>query len=147
MRDCMITREGAPHRERRELLQPGFKSSCIEQSIAPIIRLSLETCQKWNDDQTIDIFPEMNRIALEVVGHSLFGTCFDERATEINHALIVLLRAIPRPPIPWPQLIAARRTIRNVTSQMSEGPLIDLMKKAGLTSNQIHNEILLEVHI
>ncbi|MDA7893845.1 cytochrome P450 [bacterium] len=142
MRDCMITREGTPHRKRRKLLQPGFKNSCIGNSFDPAIRLSEETCKSWNDDQTIDLFPDMNRIALEVVGHSLFGTCFGDRASEISQALTILLQAIPRPPIPWPQVIAAKRTIRKATSQMSDGPLIGLMKKAGLSEKQIHNEIL-----
>ncbi len=142
MRDCMITREGTSHRERRKLLQPGFKNSCIENSIDPTIRLSEETCKRWEDDQTIDLFPEMNRIALEVVGHSLFGTCFGERSSEINHALIVLLQAIPRPNIPWPKVIAAKRTLRKATSLMSDGPLIGLMKESGLGQEQIHNEIL-----
>lgn len=142
MRDCMITREGTSHRERRKLLQPGFKNSCIKHSVDPTIRLSEEACERWSDDQTIDLFPEMNRIALEVVGHSLFGTCFGERSSEINRALIVLLQAIPRPNIPWPKVIAAKRTLRKATSQMSDGPLIRLMKKAGLSKEQIHNEIV-----
>lgn len=142
MRDCMITREGKPHRERRKLLQPGFKNSTTEDSLASIIRLSEETSERWNDNQEIDLFPDMNRIALEVVGNSLFGTCFGERASEINEALMVLLRAIPRPPIPWPKVVAAKKTIRKAIGNMSDGPLIRLMKHAGLSREQIHNEVL-----
>ncbi len=142
MRDCMITREGTPHRERRKLLQPAFKGQVISKSVSPTIQLSLEICNTWNDGQTIDLFPDMNRIALEVVGHSLFGSCFGIRASRINKALTVLLRAIPRPPIPWPRVIAAQRTIRKTTRQMSEGPLLELMKHAGLKEEEIHYEIL-----
>ncbi|MCP4777021.1 MAG: cytochrome P450 [Planctomycetaceae bacterium] len=142
MRDCMITREGAPHRERRKILQPAFKGQVISKSKSPTIQLSLEICNAWNDRQTLDLFPDMNRIALEVVGHSLFGSCFGTRASRINDALSVLLRAIPRPPIPWPRVITARRTIRKTTSQMSEGPLLELMKHAGLKEKEIHYEIL-----
>ena len=142
MRDCMITREGKPHRERRKLLQPGFKKSTAENNMASIICLCDETCERWNDNQKIDLFPDMNRIALEVVGKSLFGTCFGESAAEINDALMVLLRAIPRPPIPWPEVIAAKRTIRKAIANMSDGPLIRLMEDAGLSREQIHNEVV-----
>ncbi len=142
MRDCMITREGAMHQERRKVLIPGFDRTSLDKSVNHTIRISLETINQWEDGQSIDLFPYMNRIALEVAGHSLFGTCFKENESEVNHALKILLQAIPRPPIPRLRLIKARKTMERVTSQMTDGPLIKLMREAGLSKTQIQQEVL-----
>lgn len=142
MRDCMITREGSMHQERRKLLLPGFERTSLDKSINHTTRISLETIDQWEDGQSIDLFPYMNRIALEVAGHSLFGTSFKENESEINHALKILLQAIPRPPIPSLRLIKARKTMERVTSHMTDGPVIKLMREAGLSKTQIQQEVL-----
>jgi len=142
MRDCMITREGESHRERRKLIQPAFGKQALGGSGSVIVKRTLRLSKRWIDGQAFDIFPDMAALALEIVGESLFSTELEGQAPALNRALCTMLHAIPRLPWPRPRLIAARRLVSRTADKMSGGYLISLLRQAGLSAEQIRNEIM-----
>jgi cytochrome P450 len=142
MRDCMITREGEAHRERRKLMQPAFGKQALGGCGPEIVRRTLRLSNRWMDGQACDIFPDLAALALEIVGQSLFSTELEGQARELNRALSTMLHAIPRLPLPRPRLMAARRLVARTADAMSGGYLISLLRQAGLSAEQIRDEIV-----
>ena len=147
MRDCMITREGESHRERRKLIQPAFRKEALDGCGPVIVKRTLRLLDRWMSNrrvegQPFDIYPDMAALALEIVGESLFSTELEDQASEINRALSTMLHAIPRLPWPRPRLIAARRLLSRTAEAMTGGYLISTLRQAGLGAEQIRDEIV-----
>ena len=83
MSDCLITREGNSHRERRKLMQPAFGKEALDGCGPVIVRRTLRLSDRWkskrrNVAQSFDVYPDLAALALEVVGESLFATELDQ---------------------------------------------------------------------
>ena len=147
MSDCMITREGNSHRERRKLMQPAFGKEALDGCGPVIVRRTLRLSDRWkskrrNVAQSFDVYPDLAALALEVVGESLFSTELEDQTAELNRALSTMLHAIPRLPLPRPGLIAARRPVSQMADTMTRGYLISLLRQAGLDAKHVRNEIV-----
>jgi cytochrome P450 len=142
MHDCLITREGQPHRERRDLLQPGFSQKRIGPTLGMMVEHAQRLSDSWRPGQRIDIRKQMGSVALTCAGEALFEEDLHGEADELVAALGVLLHAISRLPIPWPEVLAARRRLAGLARRMRSGFLVERMRAAGLSEAQIDDEII-----
>ncbi len=97
MGDCLITREGEPHRRRRRVLQPGFDRPRLEAQAEAIGRRVRSLNRRWSDGEEIEARRAMACLALAAAGEMLFALDLDDRAPELVPALLTMLSEIPRP--------------------------------------------------
>ena len=142
MKDCLITREGGPHRERRSQMRSPFGRQAVEASSGFMVDRAIRFCNDWQDGASIDLFPDMGRLALEIACESLFEIDLHGRSARLNEALLELLVAIPRLPIPRPRLLSARRHARGMAAEFTRGELIRDLREAGLSPKAIRDEII-----
>jgi cytochrome P450 len=109
MGDCLITREGEPHRQRRAALQPGFDRGRLDAHVETIVRRALRAAERWQAPAEIECRGEMGRIALTASGEALFALDLEREAEALLPALWTMLSEIPKPGLPWP---ASRRLAR-----------------------------------
>ncbi len=123
MRDCLITREGEPHRERRSLLQPGFERARLHARAEAIVARAIRLGEGWSDGQEVEVRAQMAALALSASAEALFSLELDAEAAELLGALQTMLHEIPRPGLPWPagrELAAARRQLERTVGAALE---------------------------
>jgi cytochrome P450 len=102
MGDCLISREGAAHRERRMAIAAGFERRRLVERAPAMARRASAVASVWRPGAVIDVHEQMGRIALVAAAEALFGFDLEPEAPELLPALALLLREIPRPAVPWP---------------------------------------------
>ena len=109
MKDCLITREGSAHRERRSHMRSPFGRHAVESSSGFMVDRAIRFCEGWRDGQVVDLFPDMGRLALEIACESLFEVDLHGRSARLNDALLVLLHLQRKPP----KVMARQRATRS----------------------------------
>jgi cytochrome P450 len=142
LRDCLITREGDPHRRRRLLLQPSFADRRFAPCGPTMVDQTLRLADGWRDGQIVDARREMRHLALAISGEVLFKADLASDAAGILGALAVEIGAISRLPLPRPKLIAARGLLRRRAARLREGHLVEQLRAAGLSEAAICDEII-----
>lgn len=142
MGDCLITREGESHRQRRALLAPAFERNSLAAHVPVLVQRSERMAASWQDGATIDARAEMGRLAIIMAGDALFGTDLEGEAAELLKPLEVLIAAIPRLPIPWPRVIEARRRVELTASRLADSSLAQKLRDAGLSPGAVRDEII-----
>jgi cytochrome P450 len=140
--DCLITREGDSHRERRALLQPSFAERLLADKSDRMVEHALRHAADWTDGAVVDMRQEMNRLALTIAADVLFDLDVRSEAQALCRALGSLLFAIPRLPLPRPRVIAAKRYLRGMAARVNSGHMFERLKAAGLDAREIQNEII-----
>jgi len=102
MGDCLITREGAEHRERRMAIAAGFERRRLLERAPAMARRARTVAESWRDGELVDVQEQMGRIALVAAAEALFEFDLEDEAPALLPALRVLLHEIPRPAAPWP---------------------------------------------
>jgi cytochrome P450 len=102
MGDCLITREGAAHRERRMAIASGFERRRLVARAPAMARRAAVVASGWRAGDVIDVHEQMARIALVAAAEALFDFDLDSEAATLVPALQLLLHEIPRPGAPWP---------------------------------------------
>jgi cytochrome P450 len=154
MRDCLITREGGPHRERRRLIQPGFERSTLEPKADAVTSRAGELSARWRDGMEVEMRGEMAELALGAAAEALFSMRLDDCSGELVPALMTMLAEIPRPGPPLrsgrplaaarrivdahlPAAISARRNGGNGSSAGEAADALGLLLAGGLGSDGI----------
>jgi cytochrome P450 len=104
----LTTSNGELHRRQRQTIQPSFRRDQIAEFAEVMVERAVRAQSGWEDGATVDIKPEMERIALGVVGETLFGTNLDPQAAAIGRAMIAALGAPPNMMVPvakWVELL------------------------------------------
>lgn len=83
----LLTSEGELHLRQRRLMQPAFHRRRIEAYGEIMADHAVQTRDRWQDGQTIDMSAEMMRLTLAIVGKTLFGANVEAEAGEIRRAL------------------------------------------------------------
>ena len=83
----LLTSEGDYHKKQRQLIQPAFHRQRIASYASIMVEKALAMSQSWKEGRTLDLNEEMMRLALSIVGKSLFGVSLEEEAKEIDRAL------------------------------------------------------------
>ncbi|HEV3468388.1 MAG TPA: cytochrome P450 [Pyrinomonadaceae bacterium] len=83
----LLLSEGETHRQRRRLDQPAFHRQRLASYAAEMVAYGEHTSARWRDGQVLDLWPEMLRLTLGVVGKTLFGADVDSEADEVGRAM------------------------------------------------------------
>jgi cytochrome P450 len=165
----LLTSEGEHHHRQRRLIQPLFHHERIAAYEEAMAELTDRMVEGWRPGETIDVREEMARLALGVVGRSLFGTEVEPgRAREVSAALTEalsqfdrvfspFLRISERLPIPSTRrFLRARATFdrvvhgmiaeRRATGATGQDLLSHLLRAQedgrGMTDEQVRDEVL-----
>lgn len=142
MGDCLITQEGAVHRERRALIQPLFGARKIADTLPAMVGHIDRISDRWKDGDEIDAFREMGNLALEIAGEALFRKNLEEDAEAITDSLRTMIHAIPRLPIPRPKLLKAKRRLRRTVAELNGSDYHARLAAAGLNDVEIRDELV-----
>ena len=142
LRDCLITLEGDAHRRRRALMGPSFDRKRLAEYGPAMVRCTERLAARWNAGDRIDAHKEMGRLAITTAGAVLFEADLETEAAELEDALVVMLEAIPRRPLPSPRLWAARRRVERTAARLTGGHLVSRLRDAGLTEAEVRDEVV-----
>lgn len=83
----LLLSEGDLHRKQRRLALPNFHHQRIAGYATQMID-SAETCaSRWQDGQQLDIWREMQRLTLDIVGKTLFSADVEAKDDEVGQAM------------------------------------------------------------
>jgi cytochrome P450 len=114
----ILLSEGDLHRRQRRLAQPAFHRQRIAAYAEEMGAAAARCSARWRDGETLDLWPEMLRLTLGVVGRTLFSADVESKDDEVGDALrdvMVRFRAFKLPGsglldrLPLPQIVRLRR--------------------------------------
>ncbi len=90
--DGLLTSEGTFHLRQRRLAQPAFHQQRIAAYGRTISDSAARASVRWEASfaagtRTLDVHDEMMRLALAIVGHTLFGSDVEGAAAEVSEAV------------------------------------------------------------
>jgi len=103
--DGLLTSEGADHLRRRRLIQPVFRHEHIDRYGDVMIDAAERVSADWFDGAALDINREMTRVALGVVGRTIFDADVESEAPEIAAVLDAGMRVFHRFLLPGAELL------------------------------------------
>lgn len=83
----VLLSEGETHRRQRRLAQPAFHRNRIAGYAAVMGEHCERMSSQWNDGQVLDIWPEMVRLTLGIVGKTLFNADVASKSDEVGLAM------------------------------------------------------------
>ena len=101
----LLTSEGPDHLRRRRSIQPVFASDRIARYGDTMIEAAEHISAGWSDGAEIDINGEMTRVALRVVGRTIFDADVESEAPEIGAVLDAGMRVFHRFLLPGAELL------------------------------------------
>jgi cytochrome P450 len=122
----LLTSEGEVWRRQRRLAQPAFQTDQIEKYSKVMVDLTQRLLADWQPGQTRDVHADMMRLALEIVGQTLFGAQVGDMADEVGRILEVGMAFFASPMslfprlywLPLPGNIRFRRACRQLDALM-----------------------------
>jgi len=87
----LLTSEGAMHLRQRRLMQPTFHRDRISAYASVMTEYADRIQGRWHDGETIDVAHEMNRLALLIVGKTLFDADVESHANSVGAALTAVM--------------------------------------------------------
>lgn len=84
----LVTSRGELWRRQRRLIQPSFSRDALAELAELIVELSAATLDEWPtrvpEGEAFDIFPELLRLTLEIIGRGLFAVEFGDHRARIS---------------------------------------------------------------
>lgn len=103
--ESLLTSEGEFHRRQRRLAQPAFHRQRINAYAAVMVEHASRTRNRWAPGETLDIWQEMMRLTLGIVGKTLFDADVESEASEIGKALTSVMQLFERITNPFAGLL------------------------------------------
>jgi cytochrome P450 len=103
--DGLLTSEGADHLRRRRAIQPVFHHGRVDGYGAVMIEAAEHVTADWADGALVDVNREMTRMALRVVGRTIFDADVESEAPEIAAVLEAGMRVFHRFLLPGAELL------------------------------------------
>ena len=103
--ESLLTSEGEFHRRQRRLAQPAFHRQRINAYADAMTYYASRTRSNWQDGETLDIWQEMMRLTLAIVGKTLFDADVEGEAPEIGKALTDVMQLFKRITNPFAGLL------------------------------------------
>lgn len=94
--ESLLTSEGDFHRRQRRLAQPAFHRQRINGYAEVMTEYAGRTRGRWHDGETLDLWQEMMRLTLAIVGKTLFDADVEAEAPEIGAALTDVMQLFER---------------------------------------------------
>jgi cytochrome P450 len=101
----LLTSEGATHLRQRRLMQPAFHRDRIAAYADTMVAYADRTRRAWRDGATLDVAQEMNRLALSIVGKTLFDADVESQAAEVGVALTGVMETFWMTMLPFSDLL------------------------------------------
>jgi cytochrome P450 len=103
--DGLLTSEGADHMRRRRLIQPVFRREHIDRYGDVMIAAAESVSAGWDNGAAVDVNREMTRLALRIVGRTIFDADVESEAPEIAAVLDAGMRVFHRFLLPGAELL------------------------------------------
>jgi cytochrome P450 len=159
---------GELHQRQRRSIQPGFHRDRVAKFAEAMVHCAAVAQGRWEENATIDIKKEMERIALSVVGKTLFSINLESHADVISRAMatavgspsnmmVPMLKWIEKLPLKGvraakagravmhavvDQVIRERRLSAGQTDDLLAGLLSDNDQNNGASEAQVHDEVM-----
>ena len=159
---------GELHQRQRRSIQPGFHRDRVAKFAEAMVHCAAVAQGRWEENATIDIKKEMERIALSVVGETLFSINLEAHADVISRAMatavgspsnmmVPMLKWIEKLPLKGvraakagravmhavvDQVIRERRLLAGQTDDLLAGLLSDNDQNNGASEAQVHDEVM-----
>jgi len=101
----LLTSEGEFHRRQRRLAQPAFHRQRINSYAAVMTDYGHRTRTRWQAGEELDIWQEMMRLTLAIVGKTLFDADVEAEAPQIGAALTEIMQLFERVSNPFAGLL------------------------------------------
>ena len=92
----LLTSEGEFHRRQRRLAQPAFHRQRINTYANVMTGHAVRARERWRDGETLEVWQEMMRLTLAIVGKTLFDADVESEAPEIGKALTDVMQLFER---------------------------------------------------
>jgi cytochrome P450 len=128
----LLLSEGELHRRQRRLALPAFHRQRISAYAAEMGAAADALASRWRDREVLDVWPEMLRLTLGIVGRTLFGADVESESDEVGGAMraaTLQYRAFKLPGakvwerLPLPHLVRfqrGKRRLREVVLRLIE---------------------------
>ncbi len=83
----LLLSEGDLHRKQRRLAQPNFHHQRIAGYAAQMVASAERCSARWGNGQQLDIWREMQRLTLDIVGKTLFSADVEAKDDEVGQAM------------------------------------------------------------
>jgi cytochrome P450 len=83
----LLLSEGETHRRQRQLAAPAFHRQRLAAYAAEMAAGAERCSDRWRDGQVLDLWPEMLRLTLSIVGRTLFGADVESKDDEVGQAM------------------------------------------------------------
>src|SRR5579871_3847817 len=103
--DGLLTSEGADHLRRRRMIQPVFRHEHIARYGDVMIAAARDVSAGWAPGAAVDVNREMTRVALQVIGRTIFAADVESEAPEIAAVLDAGMRVFHRFLLPGAELL------------------------------------------
>src|SRR5262245_44742619 len=123
--DGVLTVEGERWKRQRRTIQPCMNRGFLVGMGDTMVRAVAELVDDWarRGETAIDVYPEMMRLALRILGQTLFSVDLSQSADVSTHAFTVALEELSRRgnslfalPLRWPT--PANRRLRRALRQL-----------------------------
>jgi cytochrome P450 len=159
---------GELHQRQRRSIQPGFHRDRIAKYAEVMVQCADRAQSQWQENATLEIKHEMERIALSVVGETLFGVNLGSHADGISRAMaaavgspsnmmVPMLRWIEKLPLNGVRAAKAGRAVMHAvvdevirkcrpsaaqTDDLLAGLLFDDDQNNATSEAQVHDEVM-----
>ncbi|MGZ3477142.1 MAG: cytochrome P450 [Polyangiales bacterium] len=143
--DGLISIDNARHREHRRIVAPAFGPKALAGYAKVMAEVAEETVSSWEDGATIDVGEEMTRLALRVVGRTLFSVDLGREQPELSEAIATVQRWVTaqiKRPFPFPLTPSVRAAIARLDAAIAR--LIAERRRGGpddLLAALVHTEL------
>lgn len=161
----LLTSEGGVHLRQRRAIAPMFHRQRVEGYAREMGAVAARRAAGWPEGRPLDLARELNRITLEIVSRTLFGTDVEDEGDEVSDALTVavgMFNLLLTPMaeylerLPLPSMIRYRRArqrldrvVRGMIEARRRAPgarddLLSLLvsDESGMSDTQVRDEAL-----
>lgn len=146
----LLLSEGDAHRNQKRLMLPAFHRQRIAAYASDMSASAERAASRWRDGSTLDIWPELRRLSLSIVGRTLFSADMESESDKVGQAIKALFtpyRAFRLPfaqlyeRLPFPHLLRFRRSMKSMRSIVVK--LIEERRRSGKDSGDLLSMLML----
>ncbi len=100
----LLTLEQPEHLRHRRMIQPAFHRKRIDAYATIMVGETLARIGRWSEGETIDVDHETNRLALDIVAKSVFGSDLSRDMDDISDSLNEALQTFPASMLPFSEI-------------------------------------------
>jgi cytochrome P450 len=145
----LLLSEGELHRRQRRLALPSFHRQRIAAYAEEMGAAAVRCSERWRDGETRDIWPDMLRLTLGIIGRTMFGAEVESEGDEVGSAMraaTLQYRTFKLPGaklferLPLPHLVRFRRGKRQLRAVVLR--LIAERRRTGLDNGDLLSMLL-----